>query len=127
MRFRFGSEPNDMDGFNASGVILLQKERSWLEQGQTAPLARNFQNISSDVESGLNEKDDKTVDGVDRTPRKLNPEAHQSKGSGEVIRNKYTVMREESGQPLGAELAENSIDTPSRLSSLWQTMKSGQA
>ncbi|XP_074294451.1 uncharacterized protein LOC141622300 [Silene latifolia] len=123
MRFRFGREQNDMDGFDASGVIILQKERSWLEQGKRAPLARIVDNISLDVESGSNEKDDTIADGVDTTLLKnLNSEARQNRGSGEVIRNKY---REESRQPLSSKLADNSTATPSGLFTPWQTMKSG--
>ncbi|CAA6658849.1 unnamed protein product [Spirodela intermedia] len=54
-RFKFQREQDDMDGFDPSGVIILQKERLWLEQGrkvgeQVIPLARNF-NGASDVES----------------------------------------------------------------------------
>ncbi|KAG7026858.1 LMBR1 domain-containing protein 2-like A [Cucurbita argyrosperma subsp. argyrosperma] len=54
-RFRFQSEVDDMDGFDPSGVIILQKERSWFEQGHMVgehviPLARNFNGI--DLESG---------------------------------------------------------------------------
>ncbi|KAK9713101.1 hypothetical protein RND81_06G002900 [Saponaria officinalis] len=69
-RFRFQSEADDMDGFDASGMIILQKERSWLEQGhrvgeQLFPLARNFNNVSLDVESGLNKKGDNTVETRD--------------------------------------------------------------
>ncbi|KAG4387543.1 hypothetical protein GLYMA_11G242000v4 [Glycine max] len=56
-RYIFKTEAEDMDGFDPSGLIILQKERSWLEQGckvgeQVVPLARNFNNI--DIESGNN-------------------------------------------------------------------------
>ncbi|CAN4107944.1 unnamed protein product [Withania somnifera] len=56
--FKFLSEEaDDLDGFDPSGLIILQKERSWLEQGHkvgelVVPLARNFQNASLDLESG---------------------------------------------------------------------------
>ncbi|KAL1066807.1 hypothetical protein V6Z11_D12G086400 [Gossypium hirsutum] len=30
-RLRFQTEADDMDGFDSSGLIILQKERSWLE------------------------------------------------------------------------------------------------
>ncbi|GMY39082.1 LMBR1 domain-containing protein 2 homolog A-like isoform X1 [Fagus crenata] len=54
--FKFQNESDDMDGFDQSGVIILKKERSGLEQGHTVgehviPLARNFNNVSIDVES----------------------------------------------------------------------------
>lgn len=56
-RLRFQKEADDMDGFDPSGIIILQKERSWLEQGckvgeHVIPLARNFYNTGVDVESG---------------------------------------------------------------------------
>nr|CAD1826937.1 unnamed protein product [Ananas comosus var. bracteatus] len=56
-KIKFQSEEEDMDGFNPSGMIILQKERSWLEQGckvgeQVIPLARNFNSTTTDVESG---------------------------------------------------------------------------
>ncbi|KAL5067905.1 hypothetical protein RYX36_018792 [Vicia faba] len=55
-RYIFKTEAEDMDGLDPSGVIILQKERSWLEQGRkigeekVVPLARNFNGI--DIESG---------------------------------------------------------------------------
>ncbi|CAM0913751.1 unnamed protein product [Alopecurus aequalis] len=57
-RFKFWTEEEeDMDGFDPSGVFILQKERSWMEQArklgeQVTPLARNFSSVSKDVESG---------------------------------------------------------------------------
>ncbi|XP_021692714.2 uncharacterized protein LOC110673810 isoform X6 [Hevea brasiliensis] len=56
-RFRFQPEADDTDGFDPSGLIILQKERSWLEQGHKVgehviPLARNFNSV--DMESGSN-------------------------------------------------------------------------
>ncbi|KAF3791979.1 domain-containing 2-like protein A [Nymphaea thermarum] len=56
-RLRFQNDTEDMDGFDPSGVIILQKERSWLEKGSNVgehviPLARNFNDVSADAESG---------------------------------------------------------------------------
>ncbi|TKY59475.1 LMBR1 domain-containing protein A [Spatholobus suberectus] len=53
--FKFNDDAEDMDGFDPSGVIILQKERSLLQQGHKVgelvfPLARSF-SMSMDVES----------------------------------------------------------------------------
>ncbi|GFP86778.1 lmbr1 domain-containing protein 2 homolog a [Phtheirospermum japonicum] len=56
--FRFQrEETDDLDGFDPSGLIILQKERSWLQQGHkvgelVVPLARSFNNATMDLESG---------------------------------------------------------------------------
>ncbi|XP_022744591.1 uncharacterized protein LOC111295372 isoform X4 [Durio zibethinus] len=55
--FKFQDEADDTDGFDPSGLIILQKERSWLERGHTVgehviPLARNFNGLSIDIEPG---------------------------------------------------------------------------
>ncbi|CAN6466895.1 unnamed protein product [Victoria cruziana] len=69
-RLRFQNDTEDMDGFDPSGVIILQKERSWLEKGSNVgehviPLARNFNDVCSDAESGnLPTKPVKNVNGV---------------------------------------------------------------
>ncbi|CAN6480045.1 unnamed protein product [Victoria cruziana] len=54
-RLRFQTDAEDMDGFDPSGVIILQKERSWLQRGSNVgvPLARNFDAVSEDIESGI--------------------------------------------------------------------------
>ncbi|XP_024534652.1 LMBR1 domain-containing protein 2 homolog isoform X2 [Selaginella moellendorffii] len=46
-RFRFDEEAEETDGCNPSGVIIIRKERAWLERGSAigehlVPLARNF-------------------------------------------------------------------------------------
>ncbi|KAJ7552379.1 hypothetical protein O6H91_06G052900 [Diphasiastrum complanatum] len=55
-RFQFESELEDSDGCDPSGLIILRKERSWLEQGSgigdhVVPLARNFGNVDMDSET----------------------------------------------------------------------------
>ncbi|GLJ46677.1 hypothetical protein SUGI_0983730 [Cryptomeria japonica] len=55
-KFRFETEAEDAGGFDQSGSIILKKERTWLEQGhavgeQVVPLARNFNNLSEDIEA----------------------------------------------------------------------------
>eukprot|EP00249_Psilotum_nudum_P012524 c23832_g1_i1 orf=2-1678(-) len=46
-KFKFENDVDAVDGFNTSGLIILKKERAWLEQGHfvgenVVPLARNF-------------------------------------------------------------------------------------
>ncbi|KAH7430833.1 hypothetical protein KP509_08G016900 [Ceratopteris richardii] len=55
-KFLFKLETEDADGFDTSGLIILHKERGWIEQGHSigenvVPLARNFANLSGDVEA----------------------------------------------------------------------------
>ncbi|XP_017969356.1 PREDICTED: LMBR1 domain-containing protein 2 homolog A isoform X2 [Theobroma cacao] len=122
-RLRFQTEADDMDGFDPSGLIILQKERSWLEQGhkvgeQVIPLARNFN--GADIESG-NKIADRTVvemkatttsvaDGMKGSPsRPLKEETHKYGTSREAISNKYAAMREQSRQVPHPKLVENNI------------------
>ncbi|KAL3620955.1 hypothetical protein CASFOL_035867 [Castilleja foliolosa] len=59
--FRFQrEESDDLDGLDPSGLIILQKERSWLQQGHkvgelVVPLARRFNNATMDLESGTHD------------------------------------------------------------------------
>lgn len=55
-KFRFENDSEAADGFDTSGLIILKKERTWLEQGHiigenVVPLARNFTNLTEDVEA----------------------------------------------------------------------------
>ncbi|XP_021758593.1 LMBR1 domain-containing protein 2 homolog A-like isoform X2 [Chenopodium quinoa] len=158
-RLRFQSEAEDLDGFDPSGMIILQKERSWLEQGhkvgeQVIPLARNFNGVSMDVETGMKSKGDPAVEmkgsssmndikgSLGKTSKS---EARQSIGNREVIGHKYAVMREQNKQTSSSKPAENTIAaakvsllnsetsssandlrrTSSGMSSTWQSMKMG--
>ncbi|EXC09705.1 hypothetical protein L484_019802 [Morus notabilis] len=111
-RFRFQTEVDDMDGFDPSGLIILQKERSWLEQGSKVgehviPLARNFNN--TDIESGSNGTGRTAVemkatttlinDGVKGSPSKSSKDETRKYGSHrEAISNKYAAIKEQSKQ-----------------------------
>ncbi|GMH24690.1 hypothetical protein Nepgr_026533 [Nepenthes gracilis] len=123
--FKFQSEADDMDGFDPSGIIILHKERSWLEQGykvgeQVLPLARNFNNVSmDDGESGINKMDGSAVEmnftsalPADSMKVSLskssNSEARQHSGAREAISYKYTAIREQSKHSSNAK-AGNSI------------------
>ncbi|XP_004230534.1 uncharacterized protein [Solanum lycopersicum] len=152
--FKFLSEEaDDLDGFDPSGLIILQKERSWLEQGHkvgelVVPLARNFQNASLDLETGNNIMLPETKlstrlreeDNVSHS-KPLKGEA-QHESSKEEINGKYKAKRSRSmkrensmssngrnrERPLSRD--ENSLMDlqiqPSRdLSSTWRSMQTG--
>ncbi|XP_031262590.1 LMBR1 domain-containing protein 2 homolog A [Pistacia vera] len=122
-RFRFQTETEDMDGFDPSGLIILQKERSWLEQGRkvgdnVVPLARNFN--GTDIESGSNSTDNalemKTTrslvtDGMKGTTtlKSSKEEARKYSTSREAMSNKYAAMREQSRQSSSTKPAEQNI------------------
>ncbi|MBA0742147.1 hypothetical protein Gogos_015242 [Gossypium gossypioides] len=121
-RLRFQTEADDMDGFDPSGLIILQKERSWLEQGrqvgeQVIPLARNFN--GADIEYGHNITD-RTVEmkaattsatgGVKGSPSRPAKEETRKYGtSREAMSNKYAAMREQSRQISNPKPVENNI------------------
>lgn len=100
-----------MDGFDPSGLIILQKERSWIEQGlkvgeHVIPLARNFN--GTDVETGSSNMDRTLVEmkatsslsaeGANGTPSKSSKEDRRYSSSKEAISNKYAAIREQSRQ-----------------------------
>ncbi|XP_020082431.1 LMBR1 domain-containing protein 2 homolog A isoform X2 [Ananas comosus] len=109
-KIKFQSEEEDMDGFNPSGMIILQKERSWLEQGckvgeQVIPLARNFNSTTTDVESG-NPSLDKNIVEMKLTPsskedikvgrsKNLKEEDQKYGNSRETMSNKYIAIRDQ--------------------------------
>ncbi|KAG5548480.1 hypothetical protein RHGRI_013982 [Rhododendron griersonianum] len=149
--FRLQSESEDLDGFDPSGLMILQKERSWLEQGHKVgelviPLARNFNNASMDLESGSNSKvavemkatsliEDRQTDIV-----KPSRGEAQHQNNRETFGRKYTAVRtqqttqnlpEKSRATFDANVSDtgNSQTTPvgpsSGIASTWQSMKSG--
>ncbi|KAK9949476.1 hypothetical protein M0R45_004994 [Rubus argutus] len=153
-RFKFQTEVDDMDGFDPSGLIILQKERTWMEQGckvgeHVIPLARNFN--GTDVETGSNNMEMKTTtnlmtDAGNGTPSKsLKEESRRYSSSKEAITNKYATIREQSRQTsfntnpveknviastkvslLDAANADNTTEgSPTGLASKWESMKNG--
>ncbi|GLT33716.1 hypothetical protein SLA2020_082800 [Shorea laevis] len=122
MRFRFQAEADDMDGFDPSGIIILQKERSWLEEGRKVgehviPLARNFN--KTDIESGNNSTDwtdiemkatSSVTDGYGSTSKTIREEVRGSYVTRkEATGNKYADMREKSRQASNSKPVENDI------------------
>uniref|UniRef100_A0A5B7APM4 Putative LMBR1-like membrane protein isoform 2 n=1 Tax=Davidia involucrata TaxID=16924 RepID=A0A5B7APM4_DAVIN len=154
--FKFQTEADDIDGFDPSGLIILQKERSWLEQGHKVgelviPLARNFNNVNMDLETGSNstvaiEKKattSTTEDGKESYSKLLKAE-NEHDTSREAISRKYTAIRaqqskqytnlnsmEMSTAPSTASLSDagnsqNVAAGPSSgLVSTWESMKTG--
>ncbi|XP_050205377.1 uncharacterized protein LOC126655300 isoform X2 [Mercurialis annua] len=151
-RFRFQTEADDTDGFDPSGLIILQKERSWLEQGlkvgeHVIPLARNFNGV--DIESGSNSTERTAVEMKATTDMKgsasttLKEDGRRHSSSREAISNKYAAVREQSrlaNKPMEKTIASakvsllntgnselnNTTEGPSSgLASKWESMKNG--
>ncbi|CAL0325112.1 unnamed protein product [Lupinus luteus] len=123
-RYIFKTDAEDMDGFDPSGLIILQKERYWLEQGrkvgeQVVPLARNF--YSSDVESSNYpmEKNGVEVEGTSNSsnaeiirslPKTASKEeTRRYSSSREAISSKYTAVRQQSRQTYKSKPDETNI------------------
>ncbi|CAL5434348.1 unnamed protein product [Camellia sinensis] len=156
--FRFQSEADDIDdGFDPSGLMILQKERSWLDQGHKVgelviPLARNFNDINMDLESSSNNKvavDTKTTTSLIEDGQRdyliLSRGEGHHQTSRESIARKYVAVRaQQSKQPISQNLTEKSrrasfnatfpdagssqnttAGPSSRLSSTWESMKTG--
>ncbi|WJX47512.1 hypothetical protein P8452_34190 [Trifolium repens] len=144
-RYIFKTEAEDMDGFNPSGLIILQKERYWLEQGrkvgeQVVPLARNFNSI--DVESSNNIMEENGVE-MKGTTKIMKEETRRYSSSREAISSKYAAVRQQSGQASKLKAEIRNLDSAkvslldkgdthygntsgtSGLGSTWQTLKKG--
>uniref|UniRef100_A0A0E0GD81 Uncharacterized protein n=1 Tax=Oryza nivara TaxID=4536 RepID=A0A0E0GD81_ORYNI len=153
-RFKFQREEENMDGFDPSGMIILQKERSWIEQGckvgeQVIPLARNFNNVNTDVESGKVPLVENTLEMKSgATSSRADGRVGQSKyaNNRETIATKYSAIREQSRQavkPAKREISSTSVSlleegsseqrsntgapvgSSAGISQTWATMKIG--
>ncbi|KAG8383564.1 hypothetical protein BUALT_Bualt04G0026700 [Buddleja alternifolia] len=156
--FRLQREADDMDGFDPSGLLILQKERTWLEQGRKVgehviPLARNFNGMSVDLESGRHNNNNTVemkatpdsskgdIKGSSSRPQK--DDTRRYSGTKEAISSKYTAIREQSKSTSNTKPVENIAsakvsllnssnsqpnNTPlahSGLASKWASMKQG--
>ncbi|KAJ1379872.1 LMBR1-like membrane protein [Sesbania bispinosa] len=136
-RYIFKTEAEDMDGFNPSGLIILQKERCWLEQGhkvgeQVVPLARDFNGI--DVEASNNimfthvkayivqekngvemkMKGTSTLTNAEingSLPKTLKEETRRYSSSREAISSKYAAVREQSRLASKLKAEEKNIES----------------
>ncbi|CAI0422134.1 unnamed protein product [Linum tenue] len=112
-RFRFQTEVDDTDGFDPSGLIILQKERIWLEQGQRVgehviPLARNFNGVDVDLGSEKKLQDKTTVEmkstsnlisddkAGSSSSRVSKEETRRANPSREALSSKYAAVRQQS-------------------------------
>ncbi|KAK2437305.1 LMBR1 domain-containing protein A [Trifolium repens] len=98
--FKFSDDAEDMDGFDPSGVIILQKERSLLQQGHRVgelvfPLARSF-SVSTDIESANRTKalDESTAD-EDKTIIMVEAKNEETRNdmSRKIGGRKYSALR----------------------------------
>ncbi|XP_010444543.1 PREDICTED: LMBR1 domain-containing protein 2 homolog A-like isoform X2 [Camelina sativa] len=123
-RFRFQTESEDTDGFDPSGVMILKKERTWLEEGQKVgehvlPLARNFNDV--DIEPGSNFSENSSVEmkmsssyDIDTVKGSSSKDDMSRKyGSArEAITNKYAAIREQQNKH-----SPSSIKKPENMAS----------
>ncbi|CAD6249415.1 unnamed protein product [Miscanthus lutarioriparius] len=150
-RFKFQREEENIDGLDPSGMIILQKERSWLDQGckvgeQVIPLARNFNGVNTDIESQNVPLVENTMEmKVGATSSRNDGRAGQLKyaNNRETIASKYTSIREQdrqSGKAVRKEISPNSVSLleernseqrsnvgvpPTGVSATWASMKIG--
>ncbi|KAB2042627.1 hypothetical protein ES319_D02G228900v1 [Gossypium barbadense] len=136
--FKFQNQDDDADGFDSSGLIILQKERAWLERGHRVgehiiPLARNFSSMNVDIEPGSNNTMASAVIGTMSQFKPLNEEV-QHVTSRETITKKHSSTREHQNKQasntkstLEESTSFKSVMRPKseKLSSTWELMKSG--
>ncbi|KAJ0981413.1 hypothetical protein J5N97_009668 [Dioscorea zingiberensis] len=124
-RFRFQNEEEDLDGFDPSGMVILQKGKTWIEQGrkvgeQLIPLARNFNNAAEDIESGNITMDKGIMDmkgaaiqskGDERGNYSKAPKEESRKygKNRETIANKYAVIREQQSRKASTKESKEEI------------------
>ncbi|QCD84673.1 LMBR1-like membrane protein [Vigna unguiculata] len=122
-RYVFEPEAEDMDGFDPSGLIILQKERSWLEQGrnvgeQVVPLVRNFNGIDLESNDNSTVKNDvemkgtsalvnKEIDG--NQPKTSKEETRRHSSSREAISSKYAAIRQQNGSAYKLKAEEKNL------------------
>ncbi|CAJ1936094.1 unnamed protein product [Sphenostylis stenocarpa] len=141
--FKFNDDAEDMDGFDPSGVIILQRERSLLQQGHKVgelvfPLARSF-SISMDVESS-SQATDLDESATSNTVEEENEGNDMSRKFGsrryaalrtnlneEVSRNDLTQEGGSSSLTSDVNDSQNTSSAPSSsvLASRWESMMLG--
>ncbi|GER42821.1 LMBR1 domain-containing protein-like protein [Striga asiatica] len=124
----FKTESDDMDGFDPSGLLILQKERTWLEQGHKVgehviPLARNFNDVSLDLESGVNSNvsiSNKYT--AIREQNKSSPHNNNTKLTESISSAKVSLLK--SSEPSNPSNSSSS-GAHSAMASKWASMKQG--
>jgi hypothetical protein len=90
-----------MDGYDPSGLMILKKERTWLEEGQKVgehvlPLARNFNDVDIEAENSSVEMKMSSSSSYDIDSSSSKDEMSRKYGSArEAITNKYAAIREQ--------------------------------
>ncbi|KAI7754493.1 hypothetical protein M8C21_010814 [Ambrosia artemisiifolia] len=122
--FRLGNEDeaDDLDGFDPSGLMILQKERSSISRGHKVgefviPLARYFNDTTTDIESGSNNM--------------FASNSNSTLSIEEGTSNKYKALR--TGQTVTQPSSDINVATDtdpimrneqqSRITSTWMSMK----
>ncbi|KAG7977442.1 hypothetical protein I3843_05G032000 [Carya illinoinensis] len=143
--FKFQNESDDTDGFDPSGVIILQKERSGLERGHKVaehviPLARNFNNSSISLESGSSSMDKvapelKATDVGKGGQLKPLKEEDPFGRSRKTVNKKHTTTRDHDKKDFEKNVTSSTADASktqiaeagpsSGLTSKWEAMKTG--
>ncbi|KAG5014990.1 hypothetical protein JHK82_020681 [Glycine max] len=142
--FKFNDDAEDMDGFDPSGVIILQRERSLLQQGHKVgelvfPLARSF-SVTMDVESNskamalnesattniVEEKNEGTQKDMSRKIGSKKYAALRTNFNEEVSSKDLTQERVSSSLTSDANDSQNTSSAPSSaLASKWESMMHG--
>ncbi|GJR05696.1 LMBR1 domain-containing protein 2 homolog A-like protein [Tanacetum coccineum] len=148
--FHLRNEVDDLDGFDPSGLMILQKERSSLEKGHKVgelviPLARYFNGAHVDIESGT----DSTIvadsrpttalfESGNRGYSELSKTDRRDNSNKETITRKYEALRANQTKKEATSNSGNSNVTSldvdknqsmgsgqsSKIASTWTSMKS---
>ncbi|KAG6406769.1 hypothetical protein SASPL_134379 [Salvia splendens] len=124
----------DADGFNPAGLVILNKERSWVEQGHKVgelivPLARNFHNVTVDLESGGNN----VIPQIRRQTSRLIEEEGLSSHAQHLRsvmqkdgdRGKPHAKEKESDEAAKRISMQQGKRSTSGVASTWESMKTG--
>ncbi|KAJ9552110.1 hypothetical protein OSB04_016155 [Centaurea solstitialis] len=116
--FKLRSDVDDLDGFDPSGLMILQKERSSIGNGHKVgelviPLARYFSDGSVDIESGSN-----NMVGADSRQRLSIERKYKA------LKNSDINMSTSNASSLNTDTSPNmETGQPSKISSTWVSMK----
>lgn len=145
-RIALQNEEDDLDGVDPSGLIILQKERAWLEQGhrigeEAVPFARDFSDTSVEIESGNSSMGRYEVKSKLLSNKNESESSSRHQRSREAITSKYAAIREQTRQTSNHNNINNNISSTkvslldantitgspssSKLSSTWSSIKSG--
>ncbi|KAK8627012.1 hypothetical protein V6N13_134641 [Hibiscus sabdariffa] len=133
--FNFQEQDEDTDGFDPSGLIILQKERALLERGHKVgehiiPLARNFGSMIADIEPGSNETMTSGEIGTMDPFQPMKEEVQQVTNREAIVKKHYTIREQNKQASTSEELTPFNSATrppppPERSGSKWESMKPG--